>query len=294
MTILEHLSPLASKKKVRQRRFLARAATTVLLVLIAAPAARALPTATSWEYFGLNYSPNIVTSQSIGTLTYTGGPGCGGTCTATTTASGPGGGPAVGVNVNEVTYQGGGGGYVAAEMNYYVSYSGTGPVTITTSDSLNVVGNGMAQAYLIFGPEAPAFGAPVTSLNSLMEGLISSTTLAETDCMAGSTYSSPTACIQGTGLTPAPFGPSTVTMESGVTYGMTIWVDLTPGTENVQQTAWLDPTFSDNGAGGTFTFSDGISNNPSPAPEPGSALLLLSGLGGLLAMARSRQRRAAS
>src|SRR4029077_11870352 len=36
-----------------------------------------LPNAVSYEYFGLNFAINIATSSSVGTLNYTGDPGCG-------------------------------------------------------------------------------------------------------------------------------------------------------------------------------------------------------------------------
>ena len=43
-----------------------------------------LPNALSYEYFGLNFANNILTSNTVGTLDYSGQSGCGGICSATT------------------------------------------------------------------------------------------------------------------------------------------------------------------------------------------------------------------
>jgi hypothetical protein len=283
-------------------QFLTRAGGIGLLVALAAPLAPAfagglppptLPGATSYEYVGLNFLENVQTSQSVGTLNYTGDPGCGGTCTATTTLNGPLGGPAVSVNIDQVVYDGTGGGYSAAELNYYVEYvngpTGTMfPVTINASDALSVVGLGDAQAFLGFGiASSPA----PTSLNAIGGDFASSNTFTDTDCASGSAYSKSDACQLGEGnyTSPLPLASTNVEMESGVPYDMTIWVDLGAGTEGVPESATLDPTFTDNGQGGTFYFSDGVSNG-SEVPEPTSAMALLAGLGALAAMRRARAR----
>src|SRR5215216_4516881 len=75
-----------------------------------------LPDAVSYEYFGLNFAQNIVTSNAVGTLNYTGGPGCGGTCTATTQL---GASPSVSATVNEVSFFSTGGGGVIVSLGYY-------------------------------------------------------------------------------------------------------------------------------------------------------------------------------
>jgi hypothetical protein len=80
-----------------------------------------LPNAISFEYFGLNFANNIQTSNTVGTLNYTGQPGCNpaGTCSATTQL---GASPSVSATVNEVVFQATSGGGVIARLGYYVEY----------------------------------------------------------------------------------------------------------------------------------------------------------------------------
>src|SRR5437899_11778228 len=67
------------------KRFALLISSALLMGASALPAsATPLPNAVSYEYFGLNYANNIVTSNTVGTLDYTGLTGCGGTCSATT------------------------------------------------------------------------------------------------------------------------------------------------------------------------------------------------------------------
>ena len=93
--------------------------------LTAQPAvAVVLPNAVSYEYVGLNYASNVVTSSTVGTLEYTGLPGCGGLCSATTQL---GAIPSVSATVNEVyfdIYHTAGGG-VQSTLGYYIEYLNT-------------------------------------------------------------------------------------------------------------------------------------------------------------------------
>ena len=126
---------------------------------VSIPPTTPLPNAMSYEYFGFNYAENIATSTTVGTLTYTGKPGCGGICTATTTL---GGDPTVSLNVSEVTYEGGSGGYAVADLSYYVEYNnapGNYAVNLHALDALAVDSASQAQAYLGFGPAVPPASA---------------------------------------------------------------------------------------------------------------------------------------
>jgi hypothetical protein len=130
-----------------------------------------LPNAVSYEYFGLNFAINIATSSSVGTLNYTGDPGCGGTCTATTSL---GSDPSVSLNVNEVTFQNTSGGFAEAELGYYVEYvntPGTYTVVLHSGDTLSVPFSpafpSAGQAYLGFGPA----GSDTTSRASASWGI---------------------------------------------------------------------------------------------------------------------------
>src|SRR5258708_19509569 len=90
----------------------------LLLGAAAVPAnATVLPNALSYEYFGLNFANNILTSNTVGTLDYSGQPGCGGICSATTQL---GASPSVSATVNEVVFQATGGGGVEAKLTYYL------------------------------------------------------------------------------------------------------------------------------------------------------------------------------
>jgi hypothetical protein len=84
------------------KRFALLISSALLLGASALPAsATPLPNAVSYEYFGLNYANNIVTSNTVGTLDYTGLTGCGGTCSATTQL---GSSPSVSATVDEVYF----------------------------------------------------------------------------------------------------------------------------------------------------------------------------------------------
>src|ERR1700677_775740 len=87
-------------------RTMAMSALVLAFGLSAGNVYAALPAPVSYEYFGLNFADNIVTSDAVGTLTYTGGPGCGGICTATTSL---GADPSETIDVDQVIYEGTGG-----------------------------------------------------------------------------------------------------------------------------------------------------------------------------------------
>ena len=285
----------APRRKVRE---ISRTAFLTLVavsaILAAAPEAAAvtiqgtiiLPDAVSYEYFGLNVAENIQTSNTVGELNYTGGPGCGGVCTAITAL---GSDPSAAVQVNEVVFEATGGGYADADLSYYVEYvPPTPPPTPTTlynvdlhaTDTFgaNFAGlSGLAngQVYIAFGPA----GSEPTSLNN-----IASYTFQDTDCV--------NACTIGEGnyMDPRPFLPNQpVQMLADTPYIVEIQTQIQPGTTNVPLTASVDPTFTATG-GGRFYFSPGITSG---VPEPASWTMMLAGLAGLGAgLRRFRRSRA--
>jgi hypothetical protein len=238
-----------------------------------------LPNALSYEYFGLNYADNIATSSTFGVLNYTGDPGCGGTCTATTAL---GSNPSVSLAVNEIEYNGGGGGYAEAELMFYVEYvntPGTYNVTLNASDSFSIpagIANGHGQSYIAFGPS----GCNVGTLHDFC-----AYTYQDTDCA--------NACAQGVAnyTNPSPIPASVpLQMVANSPYALQIWVEINPATSGEPLTDSLDPTFSDNGQGGSFDYSEGVGGSPVPEPATWTMMLMaLGGLGGLMRLRKSSQ-----
>jgi PEP-CTERM motif len=251
------------------------------LLLGGTAGASTLPDAVSYEYFGFNFAMNEVTSNTVGTLDYSSGPGCGGVCTATTAL---GSDPTVSLNADEVVYQNTGGGYAQAELYYYIQYNnapGTYTVDLNAVDSLSTIAAGSparAQAYLGFGPSVTLSSPP--GAPAFQSYLVN-----ETDCSNG--------CPTGIGnyTSPSPF-PSVipVSMTANSPYLLHMFVTIAPGfpgTTGVQLAASVDPTFSDGGQGGTFTFSPGVT---SAVPEASTWMMMLIGLGGVMLRLRSRRR----
>jgi len=238
--------------------------SAVVVACLAPVAANALPDAVSYEYFGFNFANNIATSNSVGTLDYTGGPGCGGACTATTALG------SVSLNANEVVYQNTSGGFAQAELTYYVQYDnapGNYAVNLHANDALSVDSGSRAQAYLAFGPAVPPSSPPGTPL-------FQSYLVNETDCVNG--------CATGIAnyLSPTPFPSVTaVQMAANTPYLVQIWVTINPAPNGVPLSASTDATFSTSATGGTFIFS--------PVPEPTTGLLVMLGV---LGLAVSRRR----
>jgi hypothetical protein len=122
-----------------------------------------LPNAISYAYFGLNFAVNIKESHTVGTLNYTGQPGCGGDCHATTTL---GSSPSVSATVNEVVFDNTSGGVVQARLGYYVAYlnsPGTYGVNLHAIDTLSAPDGRAISAGLKFGPADRALGTSTTS-----------------------------------------------------------------------------------------------------------------------------------
>jgi hypothetical protein len=235
------------------------------------PSTTPLPNALAQESMDLNVLSATTTQNAIGTLNYNSNPGCaaaGAACYATTTLNGPAGGPAVIVNINQNGTGGGEANY--AEIYYYVTYNGSGPVTIHMSDTLNAAGLARAQAYFGFAPANLGFSGPISYGLSYVgsDGSTDGPLLYNlTDCVGG--------CINGVGVDNAtnghPLGNiANVNMASGVTYLVDIWVDVSPA--NGVASAELDPTFT--APNGTFTFSAGVQSG---VPEPSTWAMMILG-----------------
>ena len=236
---------------------------------VATGVAYAVPAAISYEYFGLNFALSEATSHTVGVLDYTGGDGCGGTCTATTAL---GHDPSETIDVDQVVYDGTGGGYSMAELGYYfeVPGSGTTMVHIHAGDSLHATANGYAQAYLAVGPANIYY----TSFNNFL-----SYTYQDTDCLE---Y-----CDEGVGGAPRPL-PSNqaLVVTRGQYYLVEEWIQVGAATSGVQLTDSADPTITTS-PGDTILFSPGVL---SAVPEPAAWTLMIVGFTGLGAAARTRRR----
>ena len=236
-----------------------------------------LPNALSYEYFGINIANNIQTSNTVGTLNYTGQPGCNpaGTCSATTQL---GASPSVSATVNEVVFQATSGGGVIARLGYYVEYlnaAGTYSVNLHALDSLSAPDNSSyISSSLRFGPA----GLATTNFNNF-----ASTTFQEAHCVNGCP-------APGFAIPSAPFKPDNlVQMDANTLYFVQLDLLINPGPSGVQLTGSIDPTFSTD-AGGSFIFSPGIAG---AVPEPSTWAMMILGFAGVGFMAYRRKSKPA-
>jgi hypothetical protein len=253
------------------------------MVLLAAVGAKAvsisglnpLPGAVSYESIGFNFVEYSLTSSTVGTLTYAGGLGCGGICTANTQL-GPD--PSASLNVNAVVFDNTCCGGATAELGYYVELAATpglhtvnvdAPESISITDALS-----NAFAYLAFGP---ADGAPGT-LNDF-----ASYTLQEADCVNFGCQDIPVG-----GVTHAPFiANNSVEMEANIPYFVLLDMEIRPSASGLQQMVTIDPQFSTTEAGDFFVYSAGVTD---AMPEPGALVLMLSGFALLCGLPRQGRR----
>jgi hypothetical protein len=236
-----------------------------------------LPNADSFEYFGLNYLGNVQTSSTVGTLDYTGYPGCGGTCSATTQL---GSSPSVFATVNEVVFNGGSGGIVEARLGYYVAYlnatPGTYNVNLHATDSLSGP-SASGSAYVAVGPAASGGG-------------FSFKTFQMADCVNG---------CPPPGFNPAvtvPFASdSVVQMDANTLYYIQLDLMFRPGPANTPNTGSIDSMFTADGLGGEFIYSPGVFSASASTPLPAALPLFATGVGamGLLGWRRKRKSAAA-
>jgi hypothetical protein len=244
--------------------------------------ATVLPNAISYEYFGLNYANNVQTSNSVGTLDYTGFPGCGGTCSATTQL---GASPSVSATVNEVIfdiYRTAGGG-VQARLGYYVEYlnaAGTYTVNLHAVDSLSAPDN---SSYISAGLRFGKAGSSTTNFNNF-----ASTAFQEADCVNGCP-------APGFAIPHAPFTPDNlVQMDANTLYFVQLELLINPGPTGVQLTGSIDPMFSTD-AGGSFIFSPGVFSPgiAGAVPEPSTWAMMILGFAGVGFMAYRRKSKPA-
>ena len=245
-------------------------ATMTVIAMTGAANAVILPNAVSFESFGLNLAENVVTSNSVGTLDYTGGPGCGGSCVASTTL---GSSPSASVNVSEVVFGGASGGGALANLSYYVEYvnaPGTYNVTLHATDSFSsnfaASMNASAQAFLAFG----IAGSNFATINNFQTILYQTTDCANRCSIGEANFTDP-----------SPFPPSVpLQIVSNTPYLLTIQVFVGPGPAPTGDPlgALIDPTLSTSELGGSFVFSPGITTD---VPEPSTWAMLLLGFSGV-------------
>lgn len=241
----------------------------------ATPAPVTLPGAVSYEYFGLNFADNIQTSNTVGTLNYGGGPGCGGVCSATTAL---GFSPSVSATVNEVEFEHTSGGVVQASLGYYMEYvnaPGDYAVNVFALDQLSAPDGSAVSAHLKIGQAGTSFGA----FNNF-----ASVTMEEADCL--------NRCpAPGFVVTPGPFTPNhLLNITANTLYFVQMDVLLNPGPSNVEISGKVDPMFTTDILGGEFLFSPGVLAGPPSGgiPEPSAWALMILGFGATGAALRRR------
>jgi hypothetical protein len=251
---------------VKLKNLILLPAAIIVIAMAGTANAVILPNAVSFESFGLNLAENVVTSNSVGTLDYTGGPGCGGSCVASTTL---GSSPSASVNVSEVVFGGASGGGAFANLSYYVEYvnaPGTYNVTLHATDSFSsnfaASMNASAQAFLAFG----IAGSNFATINNFQTILYQTTDCANRCSIGEANFTDP-----------SPF-PANVPLQiaSNTPYLLTIQVFIGPGPGPTGDPlgALVDPTFSTSELGGSFVFSPGITTD---VPEPSTWAMLLLG-----------------
>jgi hypothetical protein len=237
-----------------------------------------LPSAVSYEAIGLNFAMYSVSSNSIGTLNDT-NPGCAGVCQATTAL---GSDPSISLKVNEVPYEYTAGGISQADLGYYVEYvnaPGTYDVDLHALESISAPGGGDYVTHLKIG-EAGDYPANFNNF--------AGTTFEEADCANVCQLDK---YFYAPGVTPGPFvADHTIEMQANTLYYIQLDIVAENDASGVQDSAYIDPTFS--AKGGSFLFSPGVTA-PSAAPEPATWALLAAGVG-VLGGALRRGRRGAA
>lgn len=151
-----------------------------------------------------------------------------------------------------------------------------------------------ANSYYYFEVTGPATGGPSTAIVDLV-GTTATTSgggLGEAEDFVGSAQLFSYSCAgDGCGATPPPLVSSiTVELNNPVEISVHALVEAGPATALADPYITIDPLSAD-AAALSVEVSDGVSNvPPSPVPLPAPALLLLSGLGGLVCIARARRR----
>jgi hypothetical protein len=211
--------------------------------------------AVSYEYFGLNYLDNVQTSRALGTLNYSSGAGCGGTCQTTTSL---GVDPSAKVWLDEVPFEGASGGYATAIVGFFFVPSMSGTVTLHAAETLAAYRGAAgpdSQSVLMVGqagdevtPYLLDFAADVPLL------------FQDTDC---SNY-----CATGVANYTAPLPlPSNQNLNvvGGVQYYVYESIYVGQATNAGQLTVEADPSITSDTPGLILAFSPGIA---SAVPEP--------------------------
>ncbi|SDJ62633.1 PEP-CTERM protein-sorting domain-containing protein [Bradyrhizobium lablabi] len=263
------------------KKFMMLVIPPLLLATGVAPAsAEVLPNAISYEYFGIGYASAILTSDTLGTLDYSGRQGCGGTCSATTQL---GSSPSVSATVNQVYFDifHTGGGEVQAKLAYYVEYvnpvAGSYAVNLHATDSIFAPDHSAVSASLLFGQA----GTSTAYFNNF-----ASLTFQETQCVNGC----PSAAPNPTGA----FIPNNeVQMVANTPYLVQLTVLLDPTSSGVQISGSIDPVFSTDIVGGHFIYSPGVFDVATAVPESSTWAMMILGFAGVGFMAYRRKSKPA-
>jgi hypothetical protein len=249
-----------------------------ILVVFSTPARAdqviVLPNAVSYESIGFNYAMYSQTSNQVGTLDFTGHPGCATTCTLTTQlGSAPFVSASFSVQYIDIFQTCCGG--AEARLGYYVEYlnsPGTYSVNLHAIDQLSSPGSPIS-ASLKFGMAGQSTG----SFNNF-----SSVTLQQADCVNGCP-------APGFAIPTAPFVANhQVQMQANTLYYIELDL-LANGSLGGQITGLIDPTFSSD-FGGQFLFSPGVFGaDVGAVPEPSTWAMMILGFAGIGFMAYRRK-----
>ncbi len=157
-------------------------------------------------------------------------------------------------------------------LGYYIKYinvPGSYAVNLHAADSLSAPDGRGISAHLAFGPA----GISTARFNNF-----TSITFQEADCVNACPF--PVA---------GPFVPDhEVQMLANTLYFIQLDLLFEPTTSGVQNSGFIDPTFSSRAPGGQFLFSPGVFAATSAIPEPSTWAMMILGFAGIGVMAFRR------